>query len=218
LDVVNCTALNNRATHGRFLCCEADPPHTIAGRVWISNSVIADGSNEVTTDDAKIWLDHSLLSIEPGSIIDPGNNVTFGPGNISGDPCAVDPGYWDTSGTVDDANDDFFVVGDYHLKSQAGRWLTDEGQWVTDEMTSPCIDAGDPMSAIGIEPFPNGGRVNMGAYGGTAEASKSWFGGPVCETIVAGDINGDCRVDFADLAILARQWMREFPTPMDDER
>ncbi len=97
-------------------------------------------------------------------------------------------------------------AGDFHLKSQAGRWLSDEGRWTTDEATSPCVDAGDPGSPVGREPFPNGGRVNMGAYGGTAEASKSYFGGPPCETIVAGDINGDCRVDFADFCILVQQW------------
>jgi len=77
-----------------------------------------------------------------------------------------------------------------------------------DEVTSLCIDAGDPMSAIGFEPFPNGGVINMGAYGGTGEASKSYFGGPVCETIVAGDINGDCIVDFKDFAIMALHWLQ----------
>jgi len=65
------------------------------------------------------------------------------------------------------------------------------------------------MSPIGLEPFPNGGRINMGAYGGTAEASKSYFGAPVCETIVAGDINGDCRVDFADFGIMVSHWRAE---------
>jgi hypothetical protein len=78
---------------------------------------------------------------------------------------------------------------------------------VKDDVTSPCIDAGDPNSPVGEEPFPNGGRINMGAYGGTAEASKSYFGEPVCETIIAGDINGDCRVDSKDLAILAQHWL-----------
>jgi hypothetical protein len=39
----------------------------------------------------------------------------------------------------------------------------------------------------------------MVAYGGTDEAGKSYFGTPVCETIIAGDINGDCKVDFDDL-------------------
>jgi len=49
----------------------------------------------------------------------------------------------------------------------------------------------------------------MGAYGGTGEASKSYFGEPVCETIVAGDINGDCRVDMLDLAILISHWLED---------
>ena len=35
------------------------------------------------------------------------------------------------------------------------------------------IDAGDPNSPVGKEPEPNGGRINMGAYGGTSQASKS---------------------------------------------
>jgi parallel beta-helix repeat protein/predicted outer membrane repeat protein len=38
---------------------------------------------------------------------------------------------------------------------------------------SPCIDAGDPATSVGSEPLPNGGIINMGAYGGTMEASKS---------------------------------------------
>jgi len=37
---------------------------------------------------------------------------------------------------------------------------------------SPCIDAGDPASDYSKEPQPNGGRVNMGAYGNTAEAAS----------------------------------------------
>ncbi len=45
--------------------------------------------------------------------------------------------------------------GDFHLKS-----------W------SPCIDAGDPSSPFSNEPEPNGGRVNMGAYGNTPEATS----------------------------------------------
>jgi hypothetical protein len=40
-------------------------------------------------------------------------------------------------------------------------------------MSSPCIDAGDPTQPVLEEPAPDGGRINMGAYGGTAEASKS---------------------------------------------
>jgi len=82
-----------------------------------------------------------------------------GEGNIAHDSCFVDPNN-----------------ADYHLKSQAGRWDANGGRWTTDDVTSPCIDAGDPMSPIRHEPFPNGGVINMGSYGGTAEASKSYFG------------------------------------------
>ena len=59
----------------------------------------------------------------------------------------------------------------------------------------------------------NGGVINLGAYGGTSQASKSYFDSLVCETIVAGDINGDCRVDQVDMDLLLIHWMEEFDIP-----
>ena len=98
-------------------------------------------------------------------------------------------------------------IGDYHLQSQAGRWDSNRQQWIQDNVTSPCIDAGNMSSPIGFEAFPNGGRVNMGAHGGTVEASKSWFGRPVYEMLFPGDLNGDCAVNPLDMAILALHWL-----------
>ena len=128
---------------------------------------------------------------------------------VSVEPHFAKPGHWSQNGMHNLFFDDVWIDGDYHLKSQAGHWDPVSGSWIRDEVTSPCIDAGDPVSPIGQEPFPNGGRVNMGAYGGTAEASKSYFGEPVCETVIAGDINGDCRVDFRDLQVMAGHWLEE---------
>lgn len=51
----------------------------------------------------------------------------------------------------------FFVGpedGDFHLYPQ-----------------SPCIDAGDPNDDFSNEPLPNGGRINMGAFGNSPEAT-----------------------------------------------
>ena len=79
-----------------------------------------------------------------------------GEGNINAAPYFVDPNN-----------------GDYHLKSQDGRWDPASESWVIDDTSSPCIDAGDPNDPVGLERFPNGGRINMGAYGGTSEASLS---------------------------------------------
>lgn len=61
--------------------------------------------------------------------------------------------------------------GDYHLRSAGGRY-TPSG-WVLDAQTSPGIDAGDPASDFVQETVPNGSRVNLGAYGNTAQASRS---------------------------------------------
>ena len=60
---------------------------------------------------------------------------------------------------------------DFHLKSQIGRW--NGSAWVKDNVTSPCIDEGDPEDDYSKEPEPNGDRINIGAYGNTKEASKS---------------------------------------------
>ncbi len=45
--------------------------------------------------------------------------------------------------------------GDFHLRS-----------W------SPSIDMGDPSSPYSLEPMPNGGRIDLGAYGNTLEATS----------------------------------------------
>ena len=46
--------------------------------------------------------------------------------------------------------------------------------WTNDLSSSPLIDAGMPTSASWTnEPIPNGGRVNIGLYGGTEWASKT---------------------------------------------
>lgn len=82
----------------------------------------------------------------------------YGTGCIAKDPCFADA-----------------ASGDFHLKSAAGRW--DGTTWVKDTVTSPCIDAGEASAAYANEPSPNGNRANMGAYGNTAEASKSTSGG-----------------------------------------
>ena len=64
-------------------------------------------------------------------------------------------------------------AGDFHLKSAAGRYDPATKTFVQDDVTSPCIDAGDADSNVLDETMPNGNRVDLGAFGGTAEASRS---------------------------------------------
>jgi len=123
--------------------------------------------------------------------------------------------------------------GDYHLKSQAGRWDPNSRTWVTDANTSPCIDRGSSYSDWTAELWPHGKRINMGAYGGTPEASMSLSNvGNIAdlnnddavslqdyaefankwrtsEILLAEDLNRDGIVDFSDLFILVENWLWE---------
>lgn len=162
VDVRCCTFAGNRARYGRAI--------ETSRRLYdidVINSILRDDGSELL--DAR-RIPFPVTSVTYSNI----EQWAFGgEGNIDVDPLFADPGYWDANGTPDDPSDDFFVEGDYHLKSQTGRWDPDSASWVADDVTSPCIDAGDPDSPIGDEPTPNGGIINMGAYGGTVEASKS---------------------------------------------
>jgi len=162
----NCTITGNYAENGSGICnCGSDPcdagecsPTLINCIVW-GNSI----PGEQIYNDLS-FPSYSYCDIEGG---------VSGIGNIDEDPLFAKPGYWDPNGTPDDPNDDFWVDGDYHLKSQGGRFDPNSGSWVIDDVTSPCIDAGDPNTPVGEELFPNGVLINMGAYGGTREASMS---------------------------------------------
>jgi len=194
--------------NGAFLSANHNFPYQTSSPALLSNCIVYDDGQEVFNTMSNLTIEYSTIRRDSETIYDSANTLIWDPGLLDADPCFADPGYWDANGTPDDPNDDFFVEGDYHLKSQAGRWDPVGASWVQDDVTSPCIDAGDPNSPIGYEPFPNGGVINMGAYGGTAEASKSYFGQPLCKTPIAGDINGDCTVDFKDIAILLSHWLQ----------
>ena len=86
-------------------------------------------------------------------------NVCAGIGNIDDEPRFVRPGRWADADNPDvlaepGGTNAVWLEGDYHL-------LPD----------SPCIDAGDPNCEFSFEPQPNGGKVNIGAYGNTPEAT-----------------------------------------------
>jgi hypothetical protein len=91
--------------------------------------------------------------------------------------------------------------GDYHLLSERGRYWPEHNVWVLDNVTSPCVDGGDPAEDASGERMPNGGLINMGAYGGTAYASMSEM--PWLDP----DVNRDGIVDASDLSELVDKWL-----------
>jgi beta propeller repeat protein/parallel beta-helix repeat protein len=137
-----------------------------------------------------------------------------GLGNFDKDPCFVDIGCWVQAGRPEillDPGDPnaVWAMGDYHLLSEAWSWDMQQRLWIWDDVTSPCIDAGNPGCSLGQEllfipddPMNKWGRnvrIDMGAYGGTAEASIAPHG---WEPLA--DINNDGIVDLRDFALQAR--------------
>jgi hypothetical protein len=67
----------------------------------------------------------------------------------------------------------FAGPADLHLRSTSGRYDPVGKRWVVDTGHSPAIDAADPADGVAAETPPHGNRRNLGAYGGTVQASRS---------------------------------------------
>jgi PKD repeat protein len=87
----------------------------------------------------------------------------------------------------------------YHLKSKAGHW--NGISWVNDSVSSPCIDAGYPLSDYSNEPEPNGDRINIGRFGNTRYASKSGLNIPPTLVLPTADFSSNATSGYAPLAI-----------------
>jgi len=142
-----------------------------------------------------------------------GGGALSGAGEIIADPRFVSNGRWDDKSTPDTA-DDVWRDGDYHLRSQAGRWDAQNQRWTTDADTSQCIDAGRPSSNWAAELWPHGKRVNVGAYGGTPQASLS-----LSDLGRLTDLDHDERVGPRDLLQFSQSWLtKQNPTAEDLNR
>ena len=158
---------------------------------------------------------NSFFSNEGGNV---GGGAGIGPGDFVADPLFSSNGYWDDNQTPEES-DDVWIDGDYHVQSGAGRWNPVETRWIIDVQTSPCIDGGDPDSDWTAELWPHGRHINIGAYGGTAQASMS-----LSPVGTAADLNPDINdandwIDYRDMALLSDKWLSlEAPRIQDINR
>lgn len=181
LILTNCTLTGNSAQNGNALASDEffrDPSYP--SNVELTNCIVWGSDNEIWNDDgSSITISYSDIRGGQTDIYDPYSRIIWGQGNIDTDPFFADTGYWvdvnDPNIIIEPSNpnNDLWINGDYHLKSEVGRWDPVSESWVTDDVTSPCIDAGDPLTPVMYEPHPRGYFINIGAYGGTEQASKS---------------------------------------------
>ena len=206
--VTNSTFIGNFALNGNALACDSyyqDYPSNHE----IRNCIFYDGDEIWNNDGSTINISYTNLWGGQAACYDPCEAIVWGVGNIDADPCFALPGYW---GNVNDPNiivepndpNAVWIDGDYHLKSEAGRWDANSETWIKDDMTSPCIDAGDPNSDWNGELWPHGKRINMGIYGGTTEAGMS-----LSDSGNAADLNLDGLLCNRDIKLLTDKWLCE---------
>lgn len=124
------------------------------GKMRIHNFTIADNVSYGITSNFSMNASDTLS-----------NTIIYRNGadlSIPSDPANMTIRYSDIGGSVKPGignmmSDPMFkntLSNDYHLRG-----------------SSPCIDRGDPLSRFANEPTPNGGRINLGFYGNTSEAT-----------------------------------------------
>ncbi|MCC7576680.1 MAG: DNRLRE domain-containing protein [Methanomethylovorans sp.] len=136
---------------------------------YVRNNIImnCDGVSSVTGSGVGIWNTNPTYSrfvVQNNNFYNNKNGDTYGGSITMTNNLHVEPQCADSTNSNVNSRD-------YHLKSTAGRYSN--GRWVTDPVSSSLIDAGYSGSAYSNEPSPNGGVINIGRYGDTAQASKS---------------------------------------------
>ncbi|NCC24378.1 MAG: DUF1565 domain-containing protein [Deltaproteobacteria bacterium] len=124
------------------------------------NGVYVEGDSTATVINSIFWGNGDDFYVSEDSSLTTSYTLSGealpGTGNISQNPLFVDA-----------------PARNYRLQSKGGHYVPQTGTWVRDTRHSPAIDAGDPAWPYGLESLPNGGRVNLGAYGNSAQASRS---------------------------------------------
>jgi parallel beta-helix repeat protein len=197
LTISDCTIADNSANVGGGIYCYWGCDLSVYNTVLWGNKA-SEGSQIYLRDKCDITVSFSdIEGSSEGIYVEPQGpgEVIWLNGNIDADPCFVDA-----------AN------GDYHLKSEGWRWDSKRSRWTYDDVTSRCIDAGNPGSPLGDELLsvpddPNNIwgqnlRIDMGAFGGTAEASI-----PPYDWALLADLTNDGLVDLADYAYQAADWL-----------
>jgi hypothetical protein len=146
-NIVNCAILGNSG-YGVF-------GHSNGAK--IENSIIC--ANKYGDDyQCQIidkYSDYVTVSNSNVQMNEPGSPPWPGIGNINADPCFVNAGYWDSNGTPDDCWDDFWVDGDYHLKSPS--LCIESGGYVPVMLSDTDLDEKPRIvgSAVDMGPYEN---------------------------------------------------------------
>jgi len=193
----NCLIVGNRSTDPAGAIIYCGQSRSVFENCTIADNYAGENGAALYSANCNLIVANSILwGNLPGQVlVESGNDPMVlytdvqgsypGIGNIDSDPLFACPGYWadphdpELASAAPDAPDAIWIQGDYHLLSEIGCWDPSGSAWIENERSSPCVDAGDPDAPWAAEPQPHGANINMGAYGGTGQASYSLRAMPV---------------------------------------
>lgn len=188
---VNCTIIGNKGLEGGGICSFSRSNPLVANCI-VRNNIAADGNQLALISTLRDSSEEEITEMtvsnsnvqqgQAGVCIDPNMILHWQSGNIDSEPNFVDLGCWNDANTPLDANDDYYIVGNYHLLPG-----------------SVCINKGDnnavpvqSVTDIDSEPRIFDGTVDMGADEFVTNAA---------------DFNNDGIVDFADAFVYSQYWL-----------
>ncbi len=214
------TIAGGYAENGAGIYCRENSSPTIRNCVIVDNHAVSDGGGIYCENSSPVIKNCNIFDNHAGrygaaicstgstpkiinSIIwdNTGPDIIHGPADVTF--CDVQGGHPSLGNINTDPHFADPDNGNFYLKSQNYRWNPSVEQWVSDNVTSRCIDAGCPGSRIMYEYDPR--RINMGTYGDTRKASGS------LSLAIRPDINNDNIVNFKDFAAMVSYWLMESP-------
>jgi hypothetical protein len=189
---VNCTVVGNSALEGGGISSFRESNPIVSNCIVLGNRA-PEGPQLALINTLRVWgvsiptqmtvLFSDVQGGRSAACVDKACILQWGQGNIDADPNFVEPGCWDDANTPAEPNDDFFVVGDFHITP--GSVCVDAGD---NDSLPPALDAdldGEERIFAGI--------VDMGA-----------------DELVTNplDLNNDGIVDYLELAVLANEWLQ----------
>jgi parallel beta-helix repeat protein len=217
---VNCTVIGNKALEGGGIGSFRESNPKIINCI-VRNNIAPDGNQLALINTLRVWSWQEITEMtvknsdiqdgQAGVWVDPNMILHWQSGNIDAEPNFIDSGYWHDANTPLDANDDFYVVGNYHLLP--GSACINKGdnnsvliQALTDidseqRIFDGTVDMGADEFVTNIADFNNDGIVDFGdllVYG------QNWL----CEVgDLPADFVDDDFLDFADFAVFAENWL-----------
>lgn len=217
--LLNCVVAENTASsNGGGLRCEGNNYQPSLTHCTVVNNYagaygggILINYNRVTIDNSIFWDNAAAQSSGIEMTIESSGRATVNYTDVTGGSSNIltrSSGQltWGTGNLDEDPLMPYAEDGDYHLASERGRYWPEHEVWIADDESSPCIDAGDPSDDASEEASPNGSCVNMGAYGGTAYASRTL----TAEGEIFSDRDADGLIDIDDLFLLIDEWLYQY--------